>query len=49
MDLTAFPEEELVGYNQNMSIKSSDSSIYPGTKSVTKCSIGVVSAEGSKP
>ena len=36
------------GYNQNMSTKSSSSSIDPGTKAFIKYSTGVVSVEGSK-
>ena len=45
---TSFPEEERVRYTQNMSLKSSLSSIYSRTKSVTKYSTGVVSTEGLK-
>ena len=41
-------DEEHVGYTQNMSLKSSDSSIDPGTNPVTKHSTGVVSTEGSE-
>ena len=48
MDVTTFPEEEHVEYTQNMSLKSSGSSIDPGTNLVTKHSKGVVITEGSK-
>ena len=46
--ITAFLDEDCVGYTNNMSLKSSGSSIDPGTNPVTKHSKGVVITEGSK-